>query len=386
MNKYFIFASDERSYLDLKNIVLELKNRNLPYFFLYSREPQRISPAHNIDKFNYDSNIEPTSKKNRYNTLGFDLHFTPDYLIISNEVWDPEKMIAYEFKTKGAFIVGIETSSYITADVKSKLEILSRKSFPSNTIDIFFDPSNWGLQTKLLSGWYKNKSVVVGNPKYDDLKPKIKNTTKNIILIHGLKDKYYQNLLMEKINNDIIPKFKNYKIYYKPHPYEIVDLPEYFEEGYIKNTKIKLISNHEEYLSILENSKYVISYFTSLLFFPLIYDRKIIILLRDIEKIDISSFSKHFNKKDYDFWKNILKFNSYEEFKNIIGKNYINSINKRNNQINKDLNKYLISYKDINDLDNQACNNTPILKYFNEFKDQKSSSRIVDFLESNLVY
>ena len=32
MNSYFIFASDERSYLDLKNIVIELKNRDLPYF------------------------------------------------------------------------------------------------------------------------------------------------------------------------------------------------------------------------------------------------------------------------------------------------------------------------------------------------------------------
>ena len=51
MNKYFIFASDERSYLDLKNVVLELKNRNLPYFFLYNDLSDKLSPQSSLGYF-----------------------------------------------------------------------------------------------------------------------------------------------------------------------------------------------------------------------------------------------------------------------------------------------------------------------------------------------
>ena len=53
MKKYLIVASNERSYLDLKNVVLELKKRNLPYFFLYSNSSERLFPNVNLNQFNY---------------------------------------------------------------------------------------------------------------------------------------------------------------------------------------------------------------------------------------------------------------------------------------------------------------------------------------------
>ena len=44
MKKYLIVASNERSYLDLKNVVIELKERNIPYFFFYNNSTERFFP------------------------------------------------------------------------------------------------------------------------------------------------------------------------------------------------------------------------------------------------------------------------------------------------------------------------------------------------------
>tara|TARA_Y100000592_G_C5421054_1_gene293220 strand:- start:60 stop:1232 length:1173 start_codon:yes stop_codon:yes gene_type:complete len=389
MKSYFIFASDERSYLDLVNIVKELKNRNLPYYFLYSQSNQRLSPQNQLDQFSYDTNIMhfdlyDKSKGYSFQTLSLTLPFKPDYLLISNENWEPEKTIAYEFKTKGTFIVGIETGTYTIADIKTKLEIASRKSFPTNCIDLFFDHCEWGKKTKINSGWYANKSIVMGNPKYDNIDTSdLKN--EKIVIIHGLKDKDYRKLLFEKICNTIIPKFKNYKLYYKPHPQEISEFSSDFDNDIIKGTTIKLIKSHQEYLDLLKISEYVITYFTSLLYYALVYNKKIIILPEEKEKININSYSKYFNEIDFNFWQQILGFNDFKDFQKFIGKKYINTINKRNQNIQNDLDKYLIPFSSISDLKNIKTNNNKILKYFDEFGDQKSSIRIIDYLEHNLV-
>ena len=157
MNKYLIFASDERSYSDLKNIVLELKKRDLPYFFLYSNSNNRLFPFQNLEEFSYDTNIEYKSQTFPSKTLGFELPFKPDVLLITNENWEPEKSILWEFKQWGCFIGCVENSSWTHNNIKCKLEIASRKSFPTNCIDVFFDHSQWGLESKKQCGWWSQK-------------------------------------------------------------------------------------------------------------------------------------------------------------------------------------------------------------------------------------
>ena len=169
MNKYLIVASDERSYLDLKNVVLELKNRNLPYFFLYNNSNIKLYPHISLDNFKYDTNIEFTDKKYPSKTLGFDLPFKPNVLLITCENWEPEKNIVWEFKQLGCFIGCIENASWIHNQIKTKLELASRKTFPSNCIDVFFDHSKWCLETKTQAGWWNQKSIVTGNPRYDNM-------------------------------------------------------------------------------------------------------------------------------------------------------------------------------------------------------------------------
>ena len=168
MNKYFIFASDERSYLDLKNVVLELKNRNLPYFFLYNDLSDKLSPQSSLGYFKYDTNISSSDSVYSSQILGFELPFKPTVLLITCEKWEPEKSILLEFKQQGCFIGCIENSSWLHNNIKTKLELTSRKTFPSNCIDVFFDHSKWCLETKKEAGWWNQKSIITGNPKFDD--------------------------------------------------------------------------------------------------------------------------------------------------------------------------------------------------------------------------
>ena len=133
----------------------------------------------------------------------------------------------------------------------------------------------------------------------------------------------------------------------------------------------------------MKKSKYIISYFTSLLFFPLFFDKKIIILPEEKVNINISGFSSSFNEEDFNFWKNVLKINTFEDFQHFFDINYVNKINKRNQQVINDLNKYLIPF-DTLDLDKETRNDI-ILGYFSDFKDQKSSFRIIEYLENNVA-
>ena len=117
---------------------------------------------------NLHSNINIEDESYNFNSLGFNLPFKPDILLITKENWEPEKSILLEFKQHGVFIACVENSSWIHNNIKTKLEIASRKSFPSNCIDVFFDHSEWCKETKQLAEWSGIKSIVTGNPKYDD--------------------------------------------------------------------------------------------------------------------------------------------------------------------------------------------------------------------------
>lgn len=373
MNKYLIVATDNRSYLDLKNIVLELKSRNLPYFFLYSTTNNRISPQTHLHEFLYDTNSEFTEEVYSSKTLGFQLPFKPNILLITNENWEPEKSILWEFKQWGCFIGCIENSSWLHNNIKTKLELASRKTFPSNCIDVFFDHSKWCLETKTKAGWWGQKSIIVGNPHFDNL-----NLTpiaeQNIMIVYGsMEDELHPKIL--NLYYDLCKKYPKWEIFYKPHPNEMGEFPEDFKEN------INVLKQ-EDFLDVLNKSTHNIGMFTSVMFYPLLLNKNVVILGHSLvggdEELDIESF----NSYKFEFWKRILGFKDFKNFKEFISEKYIKDTIERNQSLETTLKKHLVFYDKEHTFMQNRSNNKAILNYYIEYIDNKASHRIINYIEN----
>tara|TARA_R110002012_G_scaffold318803_1_gene537797 strand:+ start:2066 stop:3184 length:1119 start_codon:yes stop_codon:yes gene_type:complete len=371
MNKYLIIASDERSYLDLKNVVLELKNRNLPYFFLYNDLPNKLSPQSSLEHFKYDTNAIPSGDAYSSQTLGFELPFKPNILLITNENWEPEKTILWEFKQWGCFIGCVENSSWTYNNIKTKLEIASRKSFPTNCIDVFFDHSKWGLETKTQAGWWSQKSIITGNPRFDNFK--YSPTKEDIIIVYGSMEKEHHNKLL-KIYNNIKTKLPKWDVYYKPHPSELTDFDDF------ENTNI--IFNQDQLLTIVEKSSYNVGIFSSIMYYPLLMGKNIVSVDFSSsganDELDIENFKGH----EFNFWNNIFNFKTFENFENFISHKYIKEVIKRNKFFENQLKKNLPSYNKSCTFTTESSENPSVLKYFDDYNDGGASSRIINYIEN----
>ena len=371
-NKYLVVASDERSYLDLKNVVLELKKRNLPYFFLYSNSSSRLYPHIHLDNFSYDTNVEYTTITYKSKTLGFELPFKPNVLLITNENWEPEKHILWEFKQWGCFIGCIENSSWIHNSIKTKLEIASRKQFPSNCIDVFFDHSEWCLETKKLAGWWDQKSIITGNPEFDNLDLKGCSDKKIMIVYGSMEEELHPKLIKTYLN--LSNKFKEWEVYYKPHPSELKDFPNDFN-------KIKIINSFEEYFNILKKSSFNIGLFSSVMHYPLILSKTIVFIDHSSLGVNDELNLENFRGHEFNFWKDILNFTSFDEFSTFISTEFISSTLKRNNKIEKSILKSLVPLDKDCTFISKRSNNMEVLEYFDSFNDKKASERIVNYFE-----
>lgn len=371
MNKYLIVASDERSYLDLKNVVLELKNRNLSYFFLYNDLPTKLSPQLSLEHFKYDTNITPSDNVYSSQSLGFELPFKPTVLLITCENWEPEKSILWEFKQWGCFIGCIENSTWNFNNIKTKLELASRKSFPSNCIDVFFDHSEWSLETKNKAGWWSQKSTITGNPKFDDFN--LSSTSEDIIIVYGSMEKEHHYKLIEIYNNVKI-KFPKYRTYYKPHPSE--------EKDFNDLQNVNIISNSQMFNEIVQKSTYNIGIFGSVMYYPLLLDKTIVNVDFDTsgvnDELDIEKYRGH----EFNFWKKILKFNTFQEFEDFISHPYIKETLRRNKQFEEKLKKNLVFYDRDCIFKHKKSSNNKVLEYFDKFNDKKASKRIINYIEN----
>ena len=372
MNKYLIIASDERSYSDLKNVVLELKNRNLPYFFLYNDSAEKLYPHLSLDKFKYDTNIEFLSEKYPSKTLGFELPFKPTVLLITCENWEPEKNILLEFKQWGCFIGCIENSTWNFNNIKTKLEIASRKSFPTNCIDVFFDHSEWCLETKTQAGWWGQKSIITGNPKFDDFN--LNSTDEDIIIVYGSMEREHHFRLLE-IYKNIEKKLSQFEVYYKPHPSEKKDFPKDFKN-------IKTIDNYSDFLKLVSKSTHNVGIFNSVMYYPLLMEKNIVIVDFNLSGINSELDIEIFKGHEFNFWQQVLNFKDFNDFRNFISNEYILNTKKRNEQFENNLKANLVFYDNFCTFINEKSDNFKVLKYFDNFNDKKASKRIINYIEN----
>ncbi len=389
MNKFFLFASDARSYLDLVNVVKELERRKEKYFFLYNSNPYVLDPKTGLDKYNYDTNIENSENSIFIPNLGFELPFKPDVVLLTRENWVPEKSLVLDFKQIGSSVCCIENSNWFYNHIKTRLELLSRMTFPSNLIDRHFDHSEWEFDTKKLAGWANYKTEIVGNPKFDNIfngidvdyiidKYKLNKNKKNILVYGSMENEMRTNLFkeMNHMKNNLSNDFE---ILYRPHPSEFQKFQNDFYPKFSIDG-IKVIDNDMDVKSVSYFSDIHISNFQGVTYNSLMYNKKLVIHkdnfgVRDELNIDI------FKEKEFPFWSNIFNINSWEKFKDLIDLSLLEEFIKRYDSWWKDISNSLDVYDKNLDwsLDiNPSENNNKLLKYFDDFNDQNASNRIVN--------
>ena len=378
--KILIYASDNRGYIEVKNVVNELAQRDCDYIFVYPTDSQ----------FGYESNIDYFTYPNfESKSVGFLLPFKPDIVLITRESWLPETNIIIEFKQIGAIVCNLENSSWLYNNIKTRLEILSRMKFPTNMIDVFFDHSTWTYQSKLEAGWVKGKSIVTGIPKFDSLKTTTPediiqkyNLTKPVIVLYGsMEDNIRSNII--NISKEIENKYgSSHHLFYKPHPKELVDFPNDFTENHLEQSPLfRLIYDEKEMYEFAQLGDIHIGIITSIMYYPLYFNKTIYYINSNDSGVLFDMDLENFKGNEYNFWAPLINVNSWDEFTNKIGEQRVEKFKDRYYSFINKFKNTLKPYENIVDLNQKfEYDNTELLELYDEFNDGNASQRVANYL------
>jgi hypothetical protein len=378
--KILIYASDNRGYIEVKNVVNELSQRECDYIFVYPTD----------QGFTYESNIDYDKYPNfESKSVGFLLPFKPDIVLITRESWLPETNIVVEFKQVGTIICNLENSSWLYNNIKTRLEILSRMKFPTNMIDVFFDHSTWTYDSKLEAGWVKGKSIITGIPKFDilknitteDIKQKY-NLTKPIIVLYGsMEDNIRPNII--NISKELESKYSStHHLFYKPHPKEFIDFPSDFTENNLTpSPQFRLIRDENEMYSFSQLGDIHIGIITSVMYYPLYFNKTVYYIDSDDSGVMFDMDLENFKGNEYNFWAPLMNVNSWDEFVEKIGEYRIEKFKDRYDLFMNKFKNTLKSYENVVDLNQKfEYDNTSLLELYDEFNDGNASKRIANYL------
>jgi hypothetical protein len=223
-----IFASEAKGLSSLNSIIKEANDRNINLFIMICQDTQLKYPNQNKDRFIIQTNCSPTNPIYS-ETLGVQLPFKPDWLIVNRERWEPELSIINEFKQKFNSKIGlVEPNAYVLGNAETSLEIHSKNRF-KDIIDVFFVHSTQAKNIHLISG-FEGNMIITGNPKYDINFNVNETTKKSLKKYYNIDDNKKQVLLFSLINQhrdnintifkDIIKSNPDNQYFYKPYPGE----------------------------------------------------------------------------------------------------------------------------------------------------------------------
>lgn len=381
MKNIVLFASCERSFNEQNNVFLSLSKKDCNVLFLYTKEKTTQFPTEDtIQNFEISHNfdLKPEDFKYKFSSLGTLLPFIPDVLIVSREAWMPETRIIDEFKRYGSIVCCIENSSWLYNNIKTRLEVISRFRYPTNSIDVFFEQSNWSLNTKILAGWIGNKSIITGIPKFDS-KEILDHNGEQYIIVYGSMEKNIHpriiSVVSELVSSNLSQK---YKICYKPHPKEFEDFIDDFNSTTFSN--VLVIEKEEDLFSYVKDSVCNIGIFSSVMMYPLLSNRKILYIDGESSGVNDDLDFEKFKGHEYEFWKGIINVNSFDEFKSKIGVNRVEEFKNRYKLL-IDFFKSKTKEYNINLVDNEEkIDYIELRKYFDEFNDGKASERISEYV------
>tara|TARA_R110000824_G_scaffold36287_2_gene112958 strand:+ start:15906 stop:17111 length:1206 start_codon:yes stop_codon:yes gene_type:complete len=395
-----LFASDNHTFGYLRNVYKELKHQNYKSCFLY------MDSSHDL---NYDSThpVDFTSP-NPVNSLNVNLPFIPDYLIISKDRWFPEQNVIQEFKTyyPKTKIVYIEMNCYLHNSIEIRMERISQSKPPQNLIDIVFNHSKYSLKNKdeALKLKTQETNIVVGNPYWDNLninniervytKYKIdKSKTQLLFFSTGnfTRKETFKcfNYISDNIDRD------KYQIYFKPTPGEI-NHPLYKNDyipQFIINGIDGIIFEQEDLTYMNYICDYHIGNISSVNYGGVLYKKQLVSLHKatklyeNFNNLDffLSNFKNVRENWTSDFWLKIHNLKSQQEFIDLVNPHNLEVFEETNKNWAKVLknNTHTFDYT-LDFLNSPPKNTLKLMGYFNDYNDNKASSRIVDYLKNNL--
>ena len=372
-----IFATDAKGLSSLNSIINEASERGINLFAMVCQDTQLRFPIQNKDRFEILTNCENTNPTYSQ-TLGVNLPFKPDWLIVARERWEPETSIIIEFKQKFGCKVGlVEANAHILNNAETILEMFSRNRF-KDIIDVFFDHSiHISNQRKI--GGFKGNSMVVGNPKYDI------NLTPDEDVIDNIK-KYYkidpnkkQVLLFSLINTNREKLFNKFEEYIKNNPthqYFIKPYPgepftpqfqkEYFPKFRLDNVAPILEESH--IWAMFNICDVHMGCLSSIFHASLLLHKEIIDLSQELDipnsylsKDHILNSTNIGVEDSKELWIRALNINE-DQLKSILSEDVFKIIERENNIVwNTQKN---------------------LLHLFDDFNDGKASKRIIDYIEN----
>ena len=375
-----IFVSDAKGLSSLNSIIQEANSLGIKLFAMITQSTQLKHPVYQQGDFQILCNVERKSVV-RSETLGVDLPFKPDWLLVNRERWNPELDIIKEFKLKLNSKVGlIEPNSHILNNAETRLETYSKNRF-IDLVDIFFVHSSQAKHQQQLAGFTGNM-VVVGNPKYDvnlNSDPKTIEQLKQFynidankkqVLLFSLVNQHRKNINI--IFKNIIKENPQHQYFYKPYPGEPFDpkfkndyYPKFFldncipiiEENHIWGM-FKICNKHIGCMSsithatLLSNSEY--------------QDVSLELGIRQ-KYLDFSGVFQEGGpglENNKAMWMRSFGFTHESQLRNLLPNDYQNKIKESNNKVWDNL-------------------DTPekLLKLFDDYNDGKASKRIINELQ-----
>jgi hypothetical protein len=396
-----VFASDSKGVASVINIIRALQQKQTHnYFFLYSQETQLQYPTHTLDKFSYDSNISIDNWENVWSdSLNVSLPFIPDILLIQRDCWQPEQLIVHEFKSKwNCKITMIEVNTHLNNNPETILEMHSRTKYPQNQIDLYFEQSEFTKQERGKSGFDISKSIVTGNPKFDNIQNINSDYCYEKYQIDSNKIQILFYSLINVSRNEMFACLKNlidkidhekYEVFFKPYPGEPFN--EQFSHQYFPfiYENIKVIYDDVDLPGIANICDIHIGAVSSIIHFPLLLNKKIININNYCTYLDgAASIDKYLIETSIGiedsarFWMRVHELPTYESFIELLDVKRIQSFKSDVEYFMSVVKECTIDYDfELQFLNKKMPDTTKLLKLFDEFNDFNASIRIIKEIE-----
>lgn len=388
-----VFASDAKATSSLNSILFEAHNAGINLFAITTDSTQLSHPISHKSRFNILTNCNNDTQI-WSDSLGMNLPFHPNWLIVNRERWDPETQIIQEFKQKFNSKVGlVEPNAAMLNGYEGMLEAFSKNRFVS-LIDVFFDHSSFIKKQRQKKGFLGNL-VVVGNPKYDinlkvddsqlvELKDKynVNDDKEKVLLfslVNGSRDKLFEEF------RHIVKENPDKQYFIKPYPGEPFESKfrnQYFPKFFING--VTPILEEPDVWGMFNICDTHIGAFSSIFHASLLLGKRVYDLSREIGMRDMYINVNHILnpngagvENNIQMWLRTFGLKTKEQLKEkLLSYEFTNSF--EDNNIIWNLLDNLLYYG------NNTKDYIELINKFDDFNDGQAGKRIINYIENNV--